>query len=163
MANETVMIGCRLPLGIDLEVHAQTAVPDSTHPGFMRVQVRKLEGYKRLHIRGTRSHHDKERAAKILVPSQANLPPCFTRVPKDFWEQWLKEHPNTWLVRSGHLFLAPADDASRKAATVDAVATSPAILQPIDPQATMKIEGSKVEVADFHKENVARSVENAAA
>ena len=163
MGNETVLIGCRLPLGIDLEVNAQTAVPDPTHPGFLKVQVRKLPNYARIHIRGTRAHNDDARKNKILVPSQANQPPFYTSVPKEFWDKWVSDHPGSWLVRSGNLFVAPAGEANRKAAALDATATSPAILQPMDPQQTMKIEGSKVEVADFHKENVQRSVENAAA
>lgn len=141
---ETVTIGCRIPNGYILEVGLQTVaqLKDDTTP-----MVRKLPNYKRIRIGGTHDHTLSMRLQGIQVPSMLNAAPFLTRgVPKDLWEQWKKEHPGSWAVESGNLFEVRGNERD---AIKEAKDVSPAVLQPLDPTATVSVGSGKVEKADF--------------
>lgn len=152
-----VIIGCRLPNGITLEVGYSTTIPGpNNRPGGTLYQVH--DDYARIHIRGTREHTRELRRRGMQVPSVANPEPVFTRVSKDYWERWRKEHRRSWFITSGNLFESAEPEDERKAAAMDAQSRGPAILQPMDPSKALNVDENKVEVADFHKDNVAASV-----
>lgn len=140
MSTETVTIGCRLPAGISLEVGLQTTVDGGP---FNRpiAQIKQLKNYKKVTLRGTHEHTRETRNMGIQVPSMLNPKPYINRnISKDFWEEWKKDHPDSYLLKQGLIFEIKngVDAANSKAAAIDAMA-QPAILQPWDPSKKMKI------------------------
>ena len=136
MSTETVSIGCKLPNGYVLEVDYK--VTERVGNGSVTMLSRG-EKYQRIQLGGTHEHTAAARRQGIQLPSILNPQPYVTKVPKDFWEAWVKAHPRAWVLRSGNIFVMPTgDEASAKAALMDANAR-PSILQPMDPSKPMKV------------------------
>jgi len=147
---ETVTIGCRLPNGIVLEVGLETTARGGPQNGLV-TRIRKTEAYRRYVLKG---HHEHNRALfrqGIRLPATLKPEPFINRnVPKDLWDQWNKEHPASWLVSSGAIFvISNKDEGSVKAAAIDASAKSPQPLAPIDPTKPLRIGEDTIETADF--------------
>jgi hypothetical protein len=131
MANvETVAVGCKLPNGIKLEIGLQKAVVGSAPA--------KGEHYQTFTLKGWNSNGG---PINLQNPAPNKLKPqAFINfnVPKDFWEQWCKEHPKSWLLRNEVLFAAKshADAATRK----NDSGGTPVILGPIDKDRKVKVK-----------------------
>jgi hypothetical protein len=104
---------------------------------------RKGADYQSVTLRGTNQHlHVRGPDRKILVtlPSARDREPYINAgVPKDLWDRWSKEHADSWLLKSGQLFVVPKP-ADAKAVAAEAKATSAAIFEPLDPTATVKLD-----------------------
>jgi hypothetical protein len=128
MSQETVIIGCRLPNGLILEVGLQTT---ATVDGKQVAQVRRLDSYQKIVLKGWNSHSEEMRRNEIQVPAGMNTKPFLNRgVSKDAWEEWKRTHPGSWLIKNGILFEAKGEaDAQVKALDV---AKEPLILAPLN-------------------------------
>jgi len=152
MSTETVSIGCRLPAGIELEIGYTVSAQGGGGVPFARVQ--RLANYHSVTLKGTNQSmrvRDPE-SGRILttLPSRRDPAPYLNHgVPKDFWTQWVAEHPDSWLIKSGQLFVVPQPDkATVTAASLDAKATSAEILQPVDPTVPFKVEDVEITKRD---------------
>lgn len=148
MSAETVTLGCRLPSGMTLEIGLQTTVNGGPHNRPI-AQIKQLDNYKRVTLKGTHEHTADTRRMGVQVPSMLNPKPFINKnISKDFWEEWKKDHPDSYLLKQGLIFeiKGGADSANSKAAAIDAMA-QPAILQPVDPTKKLKIgpDGQTVE------------------
>lgn len=116
MAEETVTIGCRLPNGLILEVGYETVTAKDAS-GKVNTQVRRLDNYKRIALKGWNAHSEEMRRQEIQVPAGMNTRPYLNRgVSKAAWEQWKVDHPDSWLMKRGILFEAKNEaDAQVKA------------------------------------------------
>lgn len=148
--TEFVTVGCRLPLGLAIEVGLQTTVKDSK--GELSVQVKRLPNYRRFVIAGTHEHQEHNRKDGIQVPSIRNPEPFFTKVPKDIWDEWIRTHGTDWVIRSKNIFAVKQDkDGSNvQAQTLEAMSTE-APFQPLDRDAPLKV-GLDVVTAKNDKE-----------
>jgi hypothetical protein len=135
MATETVTIGCKSPAGFYLEIGYKI---DPTGR-----QI-KGENYQRVVIRGW-NHHSIDMRKQLLeskstagVPHGMNTRPFLNRnVPKAFWDQWVKEHAGSWLLKNEILFAVAANDHAGAAMRVKEGEATPKIFEPIDPKATI--------------------------
>lgn len=145
---ETVSIGCRLPNGLVLEVGF--SVNQAGRGGAPFAMYSKNENYQSFTLKGTNQHliirEPNTRKPIGTLPNQANREPFINpNVPKELWDAWVKANPKNWALRTGQIFLIPSrDEATAKAATLDAKAKSAPILDPVDPTATMKIENHAI-------------------
>jgi hypothetical protein len=147
MSNEFINVGRRLPSGITLEVGYVTTAQGSGGAPFVR--YRTLADYTAVTLKGTSQHllvrDPGTRKVLTTLPGCRNAEPYINQVPKDFWDRWCKEHPGSWLVTSGQLFVIPKPDAATvKAVTTDAKAKSPEIFQPLDSKVPFKIEDHSI-------------------
>lgn len=147
MSTEFVTVGCRLPNGMTLEVGFSTTARNAGGAPFAR--YRQHADYQAVTLKGTGQHlfvrHPATRKVITTLPSQREAEPWLNQVPKDFWDRWSKEHADSWLLKSGQLFVIPKPDAATiKAASADAQATSPAVFQPLDPSQPFKVEDHTV-------------------
>ena len=149
MSTELVTVGCRLPLGVELEIGY--TVNDRGQGGTPFATYRKSDSYQSFTLKGTNQNlivRDQQNPKKIIttLPARAGLEPFINQVPKDFWDAWVKKNEKSWLLRSGQIFVVPSTDgASIAAASMDAQAQSAGILQPLDPNATLDFDGIKIE------------------
>ncbi len=141
--SEIVIIGCKLPNGLILEVGLQTQEKDAN--GKTIACYRKTEAYESCTLEGWNAHTKEQRKAGLVVPAGLNMSrPFLNRIPKTFWERWKKEHPRSWLLKNEILFEA-ADEASA-AMRVAEGAKTPDVLAPLD-STKMAIPG--ISPADF--------------
>lgn len=125
MSTETVMIGCRLPHGLKLEVGYKTTRKGPEGKTFMNYE--RLDSYATFVLKGTNEHMQSARSSGILLPAAGAPEPFINKnVPKDLWTQWVKEQggERSWFLKSGNLFVvANKEDASAKAMTIDLMTT----------------------------------------
>ena len=128
---ETVMVGCRLPHGLFLEV-GYTTVREVDRKRI--TSYVKTERYQRFELKGTNEHTRGARAQGIQVPSTGNPEPFINaNVPKDLWDEWMKKNAKSWFITSGNIFVvASKDAASAKAMSIDSMSTQ-APLAPMNP------------------------------
>lgn len=148
--GETVIIGCRLPSGITLEVGLQTR--EENDDGKLVTMVKRLDNYERIVLKGW--HHHNTTGLQMPAGVQSDRPFLNRGVNKAAWEQWKKEHARSWLLKNNILFEA-ANEADAQVKAMDA-SQAPMILAPI------KLAGNKptvdgkpmadVVTADFTKE-----------
>jgi hypothetical protein len=148
MSTDTVSIGCRLPNGLKLEVGYQTSHQGAGGAPF--VMYRKSADYATFTLKGRNQHLlVRNPVGKIVttLASQIGLEPVITHgVPADLWQRWSKEHADSWLLKSGQIFVLPKTDAATvKAVTTDAKAISPNILEPLNPKEVMKIDSVSIQ------------------
>lgn len=134
--SETVIIGCKSPSGLVLEIGLQTFVPDSA-TGRPITAVKRLPSYQRIVIKGWNAHQSEMRVQLLKAGSASDLPhgmntaPFLNRnVPRAFWEQWKKEHSGSWLLKNGVLFEA-TDEASAQLQVLESKDT-PTVFEPLD-------------------------------
>jgi hypothetical protein len=145
MSEKTVIIGCRLPNGLVLEIGYETTTSDVG--GRLVTQVRKLANYQRIALKGWNAHSEEMRRQEIQVPAAMNTRPFLNRgVSKAAWEQWKAAHTDSWLIKNGILFEAENEpDAQVKAGDIGKDKLT--VLAPLDKNALPK----GVEQADFTK------------
>jgi hypothetical protein len=139
MSTDFVSIGCRLPNGLKMEVGYQTSHHGAGGAPFS--QVRKGADYQTYTLKGRNQHmfvRGPDRKILTTLASQIGLDPVITQVPADFWQRWSREKKDSWLLKSGHVFLVPKP-SDLKAVSTDAKAISPNILEPLNPKEVMKI------------------------
>jgi hypothetical protein len=144
MSEETVIIGCRLPNGLVLEIgYESTTTQDN---GKINTQVKRLANYTRIVLKGWNAHSEEMRRQEIQVPAGMNTRPFLNRgVSKAAWSQWVKDHPDSWLLKNGVLFEAK-NEADAQVKSLD-VTKEKLILAPLDKKQLPK----GVEEADFTK------------
>ncbi len=123
--TETVIIGCRLPSGITLEVGLQTLEKNSDGKTF--TMVKRLDNYERIVLKGW--HHHNTTGLQMPAGVQSDRPFLNRHVSKAAWEQWKSEHAKSWLLKNQILFEA-ANEADAQVKAMDA-AQAPTILAPI--------------------------------
>lgn len=143
MANEdTVMIGCKLPAGLKIEVGLQTRIKNSDNK--MVAAVARLENYAFFILRGW-NHHSidlrkqlRDSKSSSGAPHGMNTRPFINRgVPKALWEQWKKEHKGSWLLKNEILFEVEEGDHASAALRVVEGEKTPKIFEPIDSTKTI--------------------------
>jgi hypothetical protein len=124
--QETVIIGCKLPSGITLEVGLQTLGLNSDGKRF--TQVKRLDNYERIVLKGWHHHN----TTGLQLPAGTNMRPFLNRgISKAAWEEWKRTHENSWLIKNGILFEA-AGEAEAQSKALDAM-EGPAVFAPLDP------------------------------
>ena len=151
MAKDFLIIGCKSPAGMKLEIGIQTT--RKNEEGKTVTHVEKTAAYETYTIHGWNHHSYPMRVAMLKsgnapdVPHGMNTQPYLNRgVPRAFWEQWKKEHPRSWLLRNGILF--EAEDEPSAAVMVKDSEKTPAVLAPLS-KSDPRISG--VTEADFSK------------
>lgn len=153
-SGETVIIGCRLPSGITLEVGLQTR--EKNEEGKWVTMVKRLDNYERIVLKGW--HHHNTTGLQMPAGVQSDRPFLNRHVSKAAWEQWKLEHSRSWLLKNEILFEA-ANEADAQVKAMDA-AQAPSLLAPIKLTTTKDgqrpvIDGKPikdVETAEFSKE-----------
>lgn len=152
--SQYVTIGCRLPNGYVLEVGLRTTEVIATPAGGKALvsNVRQLDNYQRFVLRGTNERIRRAMVEeKILLPSRSRPTPHYNRnVPREFWEQWKREHPKNGALKRGDIFEVQAGEANERAASLDAAAT-PNPLAPME-QGKFVVGDLVVEKAQFDKD-----------
>ncbi len=146
---ETVIIGCRLPSGITLEVGLQTMEKNADGKYF--TMVKRLDNYARIVLKGW--HHHNTTGLQMPAGVNSDRPYLNRDVPKAAWEEWKKTHAKSWLLKNSILFEA-ADEASAQLQALEAVDGTPKMLAPISLSSDGKpiIDGKPLkdlETADF--------------
>lgn len=148
MSTELVTVGCRLPSGITIEVGYTASVRGG---GGRQPFARYVKGrdYQSFTLKGSNQHlivRDQTRKVVALLPSRQNAEPFINQVPKDLWDRWCKEHAGSWLLQQKQLYVVAKNDGTEiAAASMDAQAASKPIFQPMDPNAVIDLDGTKVE------------------
>ena len=147
MAEEMIQIGCRLPNGIVLEVGF--TVNDEGKGGAPFAMYRKGRDYKAVTLKGLNQRsliRDPQTNKPFAVsPAQIDREPFINTIPKAFWDRWIKDNAEQWVVTSGQIFVIPRGDGTQaKAASLDAKSKGPNIFEPIDQGAKMKIENNEI-------------------
>ena len=128
MTEETVIIGCRLPNGLILEVGLQTMAKVD---GKLVAQVKRLDNYQRIALKGWNEHSAEMRRNEIQVPAAMNTRPYLNRgVSKAAWEEWKATHKGSWLLKNGVLFEAKTE-AEAQEKSLD-ISKEKLILAPLD-------------------------------
>lgn len=148
---ETVAVGCKLPNGYTLEVGLSVTERGGPNPNGVITKLSRSENYRRFRLQGSHAHTAELRAKGMRMPSILNPQPFINQnVPKDLWDQWVKDHRRAWVLTSGQIF--EVKDASKpenvKAAAMDAQ-SRPTILTPLDPSKPVKVGQDTVQTADF--------------
>lgn len=102
MATEKVLIGCKLPNGLIMEV---------VEPGMItNVEGRAVQGLhpkphsgQRVILKGANSLRTNPNAAQGVFPY------AVTEVDKDLWDAWLARHKNEPMVKNGFVFVAKSE------------------------------------------------------
>ena len=146
MAKETVIIGCKLPSGLVLEVDLQVVATDGR--GNEVTAVKRGPNYQRIELRGWNAHTARERASGIQLPAGVNTLPYLNHgIDKAAWEAWKDKHKGSWLLRNEILFEAK-DAASAQIRMLEGAHT-PTPLAPIDPNKSLPKD---IAPADFATE-----------
>jgi hypothetical protein len=152
--TELVTIGCRYPNGYKLEVGI--IVERQANGG--APMVMRGPSYATHTLKGTHWHQAAIFRMGILAPNQLNPQPFMNRIPKAFWEQWKKEHPDSRALKNGDIFEGRddkngnPDHASNKAIILDVMAKSPQPLAPVDKSKPIKIDDSIIETAKYDED-----------
>ena len=149
-----VTIGCRLPNGYTLEVGLQTTVKEPMANGGTAIVARleQLPHYQKLTLKGTNEPIRQGMRQGFLLPSRLRPEPFYNRnVPKDFWEQWKKEHPKNGALKRGDIFEVPNGEANERAATLDMASAPAAPLQPME-QGKFVVGDQEINKAEFDKD-----------
>jgi hypothetical protein len=148
VTGQTVIIGCRLPSGVTLEVGLQTQ--EKNADGKMFAMVKRLDNYERIVLKGW--HHHNTTGLQMPAGVMSDRPYLNRGVSKAAWEEWKRTHARSWLLKNQILFEA---DNEIEAASISADAMqAPKILAPIQLTKEGKplIDGrpvKDVETADF--------------
>lgn len=102
--NDTVMVGCKHPAGVVLNLDHYVKISDTN--------VRLELGKKTVTLAGW--------ARRWGAPDHTQGGYALTAVPRDFWEAWIKEHADFPMLTDGTI-LAPHKDAAAKARDHSAV------------------------------------------
>lgn len=95
-SKDVVMVACKVPAGIWLELISPSPNPLQPAPTGPRIFVK-----------GGASMREDRRAA------QGEYPYAVTPVPRAMWEEWLKRNAELEFVRKGFIFAAPSLEHAR--------------------------------------------------
>jgi hypothetical protein len=151
-ASDTVIIGCRLPSGITLEVGLQTLEKNADGKYF--TMVKRLDNYERIVLKGW--HHHNTTGLQMPAGVSMNKPFLNRNVSRAAWDEWTRTHSKSWLLKNKVLFAANTE-AEAQLMALEAVDGTPKVLAPIGLTKEGKplIDGKPakdVETADFVKE-----------
>lgn len=127
--TETVIIGCRLPSGITLEVGLQTLAANAK--GELFTMVKKLDNYQKIVLKGW--HHHNTTGLQMPAGMNSQRPFLNRGVSKAAWEEWKRTHLKSWLLKNKILFEA-RDEADAQVKALEAVDGTPTMLMPLDPE-----------------------------
>lgn len=130
--TETVIIGCRLPSGITLEIGLQTLGTNGRGESF--TEVKRLDHYQRIVLKGW--HHHNTTGLQMPAGMNSNRPFLNRGVSKAAWEEWKRTHPRSWLLKNQVLFEAD-DEATAQVKAMESVDGTPTVLAPLDPTKTL--------------------------
>lgn len=137
----TVIIGCKLPSGITLEVGLQVLAKNPENKLF--TQVKRLDNYERIVLRGWHHHN----TTGMQLPAGANMRPFLNRgVSKEAWLEWVRTHKDSWLLKNNILFEAE-NEAEAQGKTLDSI-EGPSVFAPLDPKQTVVPGVKKVDFKD---------------
>lgn len=143
---ETVTVACRLPHGLLLEV-GFTKERVTLSNGQVVTRMNRSENYRTYELKGPNFPLQGALRAGMIVPAKRNPHPYINRgVPKDVWDEWVKNNRNYFALKNGDVVELKEGEANAKAATIDMMA-KPIILAPLDPKAK-----GKITEADFAKD-----------
>lgn len=121
----TVIIGCKLPSGITLEVGIQVLAKNNDGKYF--TQVKRLSNYARIVLKGWHHHN----TTGLQLPAGTDTRPFLNRgVSKEAWEEWKKKHADSWLLKNNILFEAD-NEAAAQGKVLDGDST-PTLFAPLD-------------------------------
>ncbi len=123
----TVIIGCRLPSGITLEVGLQTLEKNADGKYF--TMVKRLDNYERIVLKGW--HHHNTTGLQMPAGMGSERPYLNRGVRREAWEMWKKEHAKSWLLRN-HILFEAADEVEAQLKAGEAVDGTPTMLLPLD-------------------------------
>lgn len=103
MAGDFVHVGCKIPSGIILNL-TRYEVLNKEH-GIVQRQGEELDT---VTLKGT--------AIKFGQPDLSLDGYVFTRVPKDFWDEWMRTHADSSLLKDGFIKAAPSESAAKSIA-----------------------------------------------
>lgn len=132
MSTETVTVGCRLPHGLKLEVGYKVTRKGSDGKVFANYE--RQANYASYVLKGSNEHVQGARAQGILLPA-VTAPQAFINknVPKDLWDQWVKEHgEKNWYFTSGNIFVVPGGEQASADAMIIDLNTTQAPLAPLN-------------------------------
>ena len=138
----TVIVGCKLPSGLTLEI----VEPGKDDAGKIGTMPRPAG--KRIHLNGANSL--RREASALGVPMLAEYPFGITRVDEDFWKQWLARHQDFDFVKNGMIF-AVQDEKAAKSEARDRFHDVKTGLEPkkpadADPASLAKIKAQEQEI-----------------
>ena len=122
MADEYVIVGCKAPNGLILNLDRYER-PDNS-----RLDVNRIDGPRTVTLAGWAHDFNKPNPTEETHGARLN------RVPKDFWEQWFAVHDKSSLILDG-IIIPPPKAAGRDNATAVAreMADRPAMFPPATP------------------------------
>lgn len=149
MSTEFVTVGCRLPAGLTIEV-GYTASVKAQGRGAPFARYTKGTDYASFTLKGTNAallvRDPSTRKIVTTLPARRNAQPYINQVPKEIWDRWCKEHPNSWYLTTGQLFVvAKNDPVEIEATAVDATQKQAPIFQPMDPSAVVDLDNVRIE------------------
>ena len=103
MAGDVVFVGCKMPSGVTLNLHRYELInKEQGTVRFVRSTVPEVT------LKGN--------AFKFGQPDLSIDGYVFTRVPKDFWDEWIKRNADSSLIADGYIKPAATLDAGAKIA-----------------------------------------------
>lgn len=102
MAGEVVYLGCKMPLGVVLNLDKYEVLDERS--GVVRKVISDVPPVR---LKGNAHRNDK--------PDLSIDGYVFTPVPKEFWDQWLATHADSSLIKDGFIMPAKTMDEARKA------------------------------------------------
>jgi len=114
MAENTVTIGCKLPGGLVIEVGYKVEATGADGKKFTKLQ--KTDKYRRVVLKGW---HSGVPDGVIVLANHQPKPGITRGVPKEVWDEWVKEPSHASLVEQGIVFVA-TNEADLQAKILDA-------------------------------------------
>jgi hypothetical protein len=126
--SETVLVCCKLPNGLILEIDELHHEVPALGGGTKEILVWKPSG-KKVVIAGANAAHPRSPR-----PGRAVAGYGLTEVPKDFWDEWVEQHKGFPPLINGSLFAQTTTDrASGQMREHEAVKTGLERLDPLNP------------------------------
>jgi len=122
MAEEFVLVGCKAPNGIILNLDRYD------RQDMQRIDVTRVEGARTVTLAGWSHQFNKPN------PTEDTHGARLTRVPRDFWDAWFEAHAKSSLLMDG-IIIPPPKTAGRDNAVAQArdQVTRPAMFPPVTP------------------------------
>lgn len=124
---ETVIIGCRLPAGIVLEVGYAALGKNAKNEAY--ANPHRLDNYQSITLKGWHAHNTT--GMQLPAGMNANRPYLNRNIPKDFWEEWKRTHSKSWLLKNHVLFEAKDEVEAQVKATGVAIDGTPKVFMPL--------------------------------
>lgn len=123
--GETVTIALKHPHGLILRLHKMVEEHESTPLGFRSMKIARCTGQS-VTLRGY-----SERRSAVPPAATAGAFAFTYGVPKDFWEEWLKQNAEHPYVKEGLIFAASDNKAADQASERKELRSG---LEPLNPE-----------------------------